>query len=112
MSRDSTDTPRASRLARQGEREGARGSAAGELLLTGDIVSLGGLADIITFMNSARRSGALVVLSGDIKKTLFFAEGNLRMATSSVPEERIGELLFRGGSRFARGEQQTGRAQE
>ena len=69
----------------------------GDLLLTGNVAAMGGITDIITFLNSTKRSGALVVLFDEQKKTLFFTDGDVRMATSSDEEDRIGALLFRFG---------------
>lgn len=69
----------------------------GELQLTGSIGAMGGLMDMITFLSNNKRTGALVVLSDVVKKTLFFHEGDVRMATSNVPEDRLGALLYRFG---------------
>ena len=73
------------------------GQRTGELQLTGNVEAMGGLMDIITFLNTTKRTGALVVLVDQIKKTLFFADGDVRMATSNVPEDRLGALLYRFG---------------
>ena len=69
----------------------------GELQLTGSVGAMGGLMDMITFLSNNKRTGALVVLSDELKKTLFFHEGDVRMATSNVPEDRLGALLYRFG---------------
>lgn len=69
----------------------------GDLQFTGNAVAMGGLMDMITFLSTTKRSGALVMLNDDIKKTLFFTEGDVRMATSNVPEDRLGALMYRFG---------------
>lgn len=65
--------------------------------ITGSLQAMGGAADIITFLGNTKRSGALVVLSGPVKKTIFLEDGDVRMATSNQPEDRLGALLFRFG---------------
>lgn len=80
-----------------GERATSAGSRTGELQLTGSIDAMGGLMDVITFLSNTKRTGALVALSDRVKKTLFFREGDVRMATSNVPEDRLGALLYRFG---------------
>ncbi|MFH2005670.1 MAG: DUF4388 domain-containing protein [bacterium] len=69
----------------------------GELQFTGSAAAMGGLMDMITFLSNTKRSGALVVLADDIKKTVFFVDGDVRMATSNVPEDRLGALMYRLG---------------
>ncbi|MDY0000717.1 MAG: DUF4388 domain-containing protein [Polyangia bacterium] len=83
------------RLGAQGEE--SQSSRTGELQLTGSIGAMGGLTDVITFLSNTKRTGALVVLADLLKKTLFFHEGDVRMATSNVPEDRLGALLYRFG---------------
>ncbi len=84
-------------FSRVGSHKRKSGSRTGELQLTGSLDAMGGLMDVITFLNTTKRTGALVVLSDRIKKTLFFADGDVRMATSNVPEDRLGALLYRFG---------------
>lgn len=79
-----------------GESE-ASANRTGELQITGSIEAMGGLMDVLTFFSNTKRTGALVVLSQQVKKTLFFHEGDVRMATSNVPEDRLGALLYRFG---------------
>ncbi len=76
---------------------GSSAARAGQLQFTGSLDAMGGVMDVITFLNNTKRTGALVVLSDRIKKTLFFEEGDVRMATSNIPEDRLGALLFRFG---------------
>lgn len=82
---------------RLGKVETPAGRRTGELQLTGSIDAMGGLMDVITFLSNTKRTGALVVLSDQVKKTLFFHEGDVRMGTSNVPEDRLGALLYRFG---------------
>ncbi len=69
----------------------------GDLQFTGSAAAMGGLMDMITFVSTTKRSGALVMLHDDVKKTIFFIEGDVRMATSNVPEDRLGALMYRFG---------------
>jgi len=77
--------------------QGAQDGRSAVVQLTGSLQAMGGIADIITFLGTTKRSGALVVLSGQVKKTIFLEEGDVRMATSNQPEDRLGALLFRFG---------------
>lgn len=72
-------------------------SGTGDLQFTGSAAAMGGLMDMITFLSTTKRTGALVMLADDVKKTLFFTEGDVRMATSNVPEDRLGALMYRFG---------------
>jgi Domain of unknown function (DUF4388) len=72
-------------------------SNTGDLQFTGNSAAMGGLMDMITFLSTTKRSGALVMLNDDVKKTIFFTEGDVRMATSNVPEDRLGALMYRFG---------------
>jgi len=69
----------------------------GKVALSGVVDSSGDLVDVLTFIFSNKKSGVLVVLDGRIKKTIFFQRGDVRMATSNLPEDRIGAVLYRYG---------------
>jgi hypothetical protein len=90
-------------------------SAAGDdkVQMTGLIVE-GGVVDLLSFFNMFRKSGLLhFILSGG-NKTLCFQNGEIVYATSTFPEEEIGEILYRlgkidrdvlqGARQFANGE--------
>jgi predicted transcriptional regulator len=84
-------------FSRLGSEKGPSGSRTGELEFTGSAAAMGGLMDMIMFLSNTKRSGAFVVLADDIKKTLFLTDGDVRMATSNVPEDRLGALMYRLG---------------
>lgn len=64
--------------------------------MTGKIVE-GGIVDLLSFFNMFRKSGFLhFILSGG-NKTLCFQNGEIVYATSTFPEEEIGEILYRLG---------------
>jgi len=69
----------------------------GRVVFSGVIERSGDLVDVLTFVYSNKKSGVLVVLNEETKKTIFFQNGDLRMATSNLPEDRIGAVLYRYG---------------
>jgi hypothetical protein len=85
------------RLGQDGKASPASGERTGVLQLSGSVSAMGGLADVITFIYNSKRTGVLVGLNEGVKKTLFFADGDIRMATSNMPEDRLGALLYRFG---------------
>jgi hypothetical protein len=90
-------------------------SAAGDdkVQMTGLIVE-GGVVDLLSFFNMFRKSGLLHFLLSGGNKTLCFQNGEIVYATSTFPEEEIGEILYRlgkidrdvlqGARQFANGE--------
>jgi hypothetical protein len=86
--------------------------------MTGLIVE-GGIVDLLSFFNMFRKSGVVhFILSGG-SKTLCFQKGEIVYATSTFPEEEIGEILYRlgkfdrdilqGARQFANGELPLGK---
>lgn len=69
----------------------------GRVAFSGVVASSGDLVDVLTFILSNKKTGVLVVLNGEIKKTVFFQKGDVRMAASNLPEDRIGAVLYRYG---------------
>lgn len=63
------------------------------LQLTGQIGEIG-VVDLLSFFNMFRKSGLLIFNLVNGKKTLFFQKGEIVHATSSFPEEEIGEILY------------------
>jgi hypothetical protein len=83
------------------------------------LLGAGGIVDLLSFFNMFRKSGLLqFVLSGG-NKTLFFQNGEIVYATSTFPEEEIGEILYslgkfdretlQGARQFANGELPLGK---
>src|SRR5712691_741282 len=54
--------------------------------------------DLIHAICMPRRTGTLTFSRGEISKTLYVKEGQLIFASSTVPEERLGETLLRSGA--------------
>ena len=79
------------------ERAEEEAPAAGRTALAGDIERMGGLIDIIHFISQSTWSGQLTVLGGAFRKSIYFKRGEVRTASSNVPEDRIGAILYRYG---------------
>jgi hypothetical protein len=67
-----------------------------EVVLSGTIEGVG-LLDLINFLCSAQKNGALTILSGDVCKALLLEGGSVVSAMSNREEDRLGELLYRYG---------------
>jgi len=83
------------------------------------LIADGGVVDLLSFFNMFRKSGVLhFILSGG-SKTLCFQKGEIVYATSTFPEEEIGEILYRlgkldretlqGARQFANGQMPLGK---
>ena len=70
-------------------------AAAGDdkVLMTG-LLSEGGIVDLLSFFNMFRKSGLVHFLLSGGNKTLCFQKGEIVYATSTFPEEEIGEILY------------------
>jgi len=55
------------------------------------------LPDILEFLRVSRKTGVLSFKKDRIKKSLYVKDGNVIFATSSVSEERLGDMLFAKG---------------
>ncbi len=64
--------------------------------MTGQIVE-GGIVDLLSFFNMFRKSGSLHFILAGGNKTLCFQKGEIVYATSTFPDEEIGEILYRLG---------------
>jgi len=68
----------------------------GRVLMAG-VIEEGSMVDFLNFLGENRRTGVLVTVSDGYKKSIFFKEGAVRYATSTDPNERLGNVLFRYG---------------
>lgn len=66
-------------------------------VLAGRITRGGHLLDVISLISTSRWSGKLVARDESITRELFFDQGALRMASSSDPSHRLGEVMVRRG---------------
>ena len=89
-----------------------------KVLMTG-LLGTGGIVDLLSFFNMFRKSGMLHFLLAGGNKTLCFQNGEIVYATSTFPEEEIGEILYslgkfdretlQGARQFANGELPLGK---
>ncbi len=68
----------------------------GRVLMAG-VIEEGTMVDFLNFLGENRRTGVLVTVSEGYKKSIFFKDGAVRYATSTDPNERLGNVLFRYG---------------
>lgn len=68
------------------------------ITLQGDIAAMGSTVEIINFVNSSQMSGNLIFVCEDVRKCLYFKNGEVRGATSNQGEDRLGEIMFRFGA--------------
>ena len=86
---------------------------AGKVLMAGQIEEIG-IVDLLSFFNLFRKSGLLRFTLPGGNKSLCFQNGEIVYATSTFPEEEIGEILYslgkfdrvtlHGARQFANGE--------
>jgi uncharacterized protein DUF4388 len=65
-------------------------------ILQGDLSRIQ-LPDVLSFVSMIRRSGKLVLRSGDLERTLVWRDGDIVFATSNSPEDSLGRFLLRNG---------------
>ncbi|MCA9537544.1 MAG: DUF4388 domain-containing protein [Myxococcales bacterium] len=68
------------------------------IILQGDIAAMGSTVEVINFVTSSQLSGNLVFVSDDIRKCLYFKNGEVRGAASNRAEDRLGEVMYRFGA--------------
>ena len=76
------------------KREGA-GESTSRVVLSGELGGALGAVEMIQAVASIHQKGELVVVTGEVRRSLFVEAGVVRMATSTEPSERLGELLVR-----------------
>jgi len=67
------------------------------LKLAGEICTPGALSDIVALAAQSGWRGQLIVLTEAGNRSLFFESGTIIAASTTVPEERLGETLYRFG---------------
>ena len=90
----------------------------GQVQMTGLIGNVG-IVDLLSFFNMFRKSGLLHFVLAGGSKSLYFHNGEIVSATSTFPEEEIGEVLYslgkfdreilQGARQFANGEVPLGK---
>lgn len=64
--------------------------------LQGSLESFG-IADLFSLLNMSRRSGLLLLLAEQVQKSVYFRRGEIVFAGSNLPEDRLGQVLYRTG---------------
>ena len=55
------------------------------------------LGDLLSAINRTHKTGVVTLREGQIEKTLFFKSGELSFASSTNPDDRLGNTLWRNG---------------
>jgi len=64
------------------------------VLMAGEITSRSTVMEIISMISQAAWCGELTIYSGEVRRRLLIDQGALRSATSTVPGERLGQILL------------------
>ncbi len=63
----------------------------------GDVADGELVIDLVSFMHQSRRTAALTVVDGAIRKSVYFRTGHIVAASSNLPEDRFGDVMYRRG---------------
>jgi hypothetical protein len=74
------------------------GAAVRTLRFAGQVRNPGGLCDLVSLVAQASLGGELIVLTEESARSVFFEGGDVIGATTNVPGERLGEILWRFGA--------------
>lgn len=69
-----------------------------QVVLSGTIVDRSTLLEIVQFIANSGWVGELIVLNGEVRRTILLESGMVVLATSNSPHERLGEVLYRHGA--------------
>jgi hypothetical protein len=79
-------------------RRAGKGAAAGAVLkIAGEIRTPGAMCDIVALVAQAQWRGELVVVDEGTARSVYFEVGAVIGVSTNVPEERLGETLYRAG---------------
>jgi hypothetical protein len=56
-----------------------------------------GLPSVLALLESSGRTGVLALVNAGVRKSIYFLDGKLVFAGSSLTQDRLGEVLLRGG---------------
>ncbi len=68
------------------------------VVLQGDIGAIGSTIDVISFLLNSRLTGQLTCAQGEVRKSLYFKDGELCAARSNHLDDRLSEVLYRFGA--------------
>jgi hypothetical protein len=56
-----------------------------------------GLPSVLSVLQESGRTGVLALVNAGVRKSIYFLDGKLVFASSSLTQDRLGEVLLRGG---------------
>lgn len=56
-----------------------------------------GIADLFSLLNMSRHTGLLLLIADQAQKSIYFRRGEIVFAGSNLPEDRLGQVLYRTG---------------
>jgi hypothetical protein len=56
-----------------------------------------GLPSVLSLLQESGRTGVLALVNAGVRKSVYFLDGKLVFAASSLTQDRLGEVLLRGG---------------
>jgi hypothetical protein len=74
------------------------GEAERALRLAGEVRAPGALCDVVSLIAQTGWGGELAILEEEASRSIFFEAGQVVSATSTVPAEKLGEILWRFGA--------------
>ena len=74
------------------------GEAGRPLRLAGEVRAPGALCDVVSLITQAGWGGELVILQEEATRSIFFETGQVVSAATTVPGEKLGEILWRFGA--------------
>jgi hypothetical protein len=79
--------------------DGRRDAEDGAIVrLAGEITAPAALCDILAMLGHTRWQGELVVLSGEVRRSIFMDYGNIAGAVTDGADERLGAVMYRFGA--------------
>jgi hypothetical protein len=66
--------------------------------LAGEITAPGAMCDVLAILGSACWRGELVVMDGELTRSVFFEAGNVVGVRTDAEDERLGRILYRYGA--------------
>ncbi len=66
--------------------------------LAGEITAPGAMCDVLAILGSASWRGELVVMDGELTRSVFFEAGNVVGVRTDAEDERLGRILYRYGA--------------
>ena len=76
---------------------GPRDPRAPQVFLHALIEDASTVIDLVNFISETRRTGVLTAVSGPLRKSIYFHQGQVIAAASNQPEDRFGNIMVRLG---------------